>query len=184
MIIRGWKAGSMVRSLIAVALFATATIASTAVQAQAVSALKGHNANAPVDFSADRIELQDRADRAVLSGNVDVKQGDMTLNADRVTIAYTSTDHTQVDRMDASGDVVLKSRSETARAQFGIYDLQKRLITMIGGVVLSRPGQGDTRGGRLLFNLNTGIATMDGGAVGGGKTGRVTGRFVPPARSN
>ena len=151
--------------------------------AQAVSALKGHNSNAPVDFSADRIELQDRADRAVLSGNVDVKQGDMTLNADRLTIAYNSAQHTQVNRMDASGNVVLKSASETARAQFGIYDLQKRLVTMIGGVTLTRPGQGDTKGGRLVLNLNTGLATMDGGTVAG-QRGRVTGRFVPPARTN
>ncbi len=184
MTIRGWKADSMVRPLAAVALLGMAMLGATAVQAQAVSSLKGHDSSAPVDFSADRIELQDRSDRAVLTGNVDVRQGDMTLNANRVTIAYTSVNQTQVDRMDASGDVVLKSRTETARAQFGIYDLQKRLITMIGGVVLSRPGQGDTRGGRLLFNLNTGIATMDGGAVGGGKTGRVTGRFVPPPRKN
>jgi lipopolysaccharide export system protein LptA len=151
--------------------------------AQAVSALKGHDANAPVDFSADRIELQDRADRAVLTGNVDVRQGDMTMGADRLTIAYNSSQQTQVTRMDASGNVSLKSRSETARAQFGIYDLQKRLVTMIGGVVLSRPGQGDTRGGRLVMNLNTGIATMDGGTVAGAK-GRVTGRFVPPPRGN
>jgi lipopolysaccharide export system protein LptA len=85
--------------------------------------------------------------------------------------------------MDASGDVNLKSRTETARSQFAIYDLQKRLITMIGGVVLTRPGQGDTHGGRLVFNLNTGIATMDGGVVAGGANGRVTGRFTPPART-
>ncbi|WP_246152481.1 LptA/OstA family protein [Sphingomonas montanisoli] len=154
-----------------------------AANAQAVSALKGHNANAPVDFSADRIELQDRADRAVLTGNVDVKQGDMTLNADRLTIAYSSAQQTQVTRMDASGNVVLKSASETARAQFGIYDLQKRLVTMIGGVTLTRPGQGDTKGGRLVLNLNSGLATMDGGTVAG-QRGRVTGRFVPPPRSN
>lgn len=176
---KGGKTASMVRALVAMALVGMAAGA----QAQGVSALKGHDSNAPVDFSADRIELQDRADRAVLTGNVDVRQGDMTLTSDRMTIAYTSAGHTQVNRMDASGDVVLKSRTETARAQFGIYDLQKRLVTMIGGVVLSRPGQGDTRGGRLVLNLNSGIATMDGGVVAGGGAGRVTGRFTPPPRT-
>jgi lipopolysaccharide export system protein LptA len=174
-----WKAVSMVRALFVMALFGMALGA----HAQGVSALKGHDSNAPVDFSADRIELQDRADRAMLSGNVDVRQGDMTLTADRMTIAYSSAGHTQVNRMDASGDVNLKSRTETARSQFAIYDLQKRLITMIGGVVLTRPGQGDTHGGRLVFNLNSGIATMDGGVVAGGANGRVTGRFTPPART-
>lgn len=169
----------MVRALVVMALFGMAAGA----HAQAVSSLKGHDSSAPVDFSADRIELQDRADRAVLTGNVDVRQGDMTLSANRMTIAYNSAGHTQVNRMDASGDVTLESRTETARSQFAIYDLQKRLITMIGGVVLTRPGQGDTRGGRLVFNLNSGIATMDGGTIAGGVTGRVTGRFTPPPRT-
>ncbi|WP_340317316.1 LptA/OstA family protein [Rhizorhabdus argentea] len=163
-----------------VALFAGAAASASA---QAVSALKNHDANAPVDFAADRIELQDRADRAVLTGNVDITQGDMRLRASRVTIAYTSANQTQVTRMDASGGVTLTSRTETARAQFGIYDLRSRLVTMIGGVVLSRPGQGETRGNRMVLNMNTGFATLDGGAVGGSGGGRVTGRFTPPPRA-
>jgi len=177
--INGGKTGPMLRSLILIGLLGMAAGA----QAQAVSSLKGHDSNAPVDFSADRIELQDRADRAVLSGNVDVIQGDMHLTSDRLTIAYTSAGKTQVNRMDASGNVVLKSPTETARSQFGIYDLQKRLVTMIGNVTLTRAGQGDTHGGRMVMNLNTGLATMDGGSVGG-KAGRVTGRFTPPPRAN
>ena len=32
-----------------------------------VSALKGHDSNAPVDVAADRIEVQDRADRAIFA---------------------------------------------------------------------------------------------------------------------
>jgi len=150
--------------------------------AQSVSALKGHNSNAPVDFAADRIELQDRSDRVVLTGNVDITQADMRLRAARVTIAYSSAAQTEVNRMDASGGVTLTSRTETARAQYAIYDLRSRLVTMIGGVVLTRAGQGETRGNRMILNMNTGFATLDGGRVGGNGGGRVTGRFTPPTR--
>ena len=46
-----------------------ATIASAQIkQVEPVGALKGHNSNAPVDVQADRIEVQDRADRAVFTG--------------------------------------------------------------------------------------------------------------------
>jgi lipopolysaccharide export system protein LptA len=162
----------------------TALVFAIGAEAQSVSALKNHDSNAPVDFSADRIELQDRADRAVLTGNVDIVQGDMRLRAARVTIAYTSADHTEVTRMDASGGVTLTSRSETARSQFGIYDLRTRLVTMIGNVVLVKAGQGETRGNRMVLNMNTGFATLDGGKVGGQGGGRVTGRFTPPKRDN
>ena len=47
-------------------------------QEQPASALKGHNSNAPVDVTAERIEVQDRADRAVFSGNVHVTQAELT----------------------------------------------------------------------------------------------------------
>ena len=48
-------------------------------QQQPVSALKGHNSNAPVDVTADRIEVQDRSDRAIFAGNVHVTQAELSL---------------------------------------------------------------------------------------------------------
>lgn len=164
----------LAKSLLIAVLTGTATLAG----AQTVNALKQHDSNAPVDFAADRIELQDRADRAVLTGNVDVKQGDMRLRAARLTIAYTSASQTEVTRMDASGGVVLTTSTENARAQYAIYDLRTRLVTMIGNVVIVRAGKGETRGNRLVLNLNSGAASLEGGGAGG----RVTGRFTPPPR--
>jgi lipopolysaccharide export system protein LptA len=154
----------------------------------AVSALKGHDSNAPVDVAADRIELQDRSDRAVLSGNVNVQQGDLNLTAQRLTVAYARTGGTQIQRLDAAGGVTVRSPSETARGEFAIYDLDRRLITMLGGVVLTRGGS-EVRGGRLVIDLTSGRATVDGSAVGGAagtgtQGGRVTGRFTVPQRTN
>ena len=155
---------------------------------QAVSALKGHDSNAPVDVEADRIEVQDRADRAIFSGNVRAKQGDLSLASARLTVAYAGgAGGTQIQRLDASGGVTVRSPSETATGQFAIYDLNKRLITMIGGVTLVR-GPSRVNGGRLVIDLNTGRATVDGSAVAGaagttsGAGGRVTGRFTVPQR--
>jgi len=157
---------------------------------QAVSALKGHNTNAPVDVSADRIEVQDRADRAIFSGNVQARQANLTLDAARITVAYTNADGIQIQRLDASGGVTVRSPSETARGQFAIYDLNRGLITMLGGVTLTR-GESQVRGGRLVLDLDTGRAVVDGSAVGGGTPGttgtsggRVTGTFTVPQRDN
>jgi lipopolysaccharide export system protein LptA len=54
-------------------------------------------------------------------------------------------------------------------------------------VVLIRGGS-EVRGGRLVIDLNSGRATVDGSAVGGGTNagqgGRVTGRFTVPQRTN
>ena len=163
--------------------FASLLAFSPASGQQAGSALKGHNSNAPIDFAADRIEVQDRADRAVFSGNVVVKQADLTMTAQRLTVAYSRGDGIEVERLDASGGVTVKSPSETARGQYAIYDTRERLITLIGNVSLL---QGDSRinGGRLVINLDSGRAIMDGRAGGTGGSGRVTGTFTVPQRGN
>lgn len=172
------------RTLILSAGLTLLAASATPLFGQAVSALKGHNSNAPVDVAADRIELQDRADRAIMSGNVNVRQGDLTLTSQRLTVAYTRTGGTQIQRLDASGGVTVRSPSETARGEFAIYDLNRRVITMLGGVVLTR-GSSEVRGGRLVISLDTGRATVDGSAVGAGSQGgRVTGRFTVPQRTN
>jgi lipopolysaccharide export system protein LptA len=148
------------------------------------SALKGHNSNAPVDVAADRIEVQDRADRAIFSGNVVVRQGELTLTASRLTVAYSSAGGVELRRIDATGGVSVRSPSETAQGNVGIYDLERRIITLIGDVSLV---QRDARvnGGRLTIDLDSGRAVMDGGGPPGttSQGGRVTGTFtVPPKK--
>jgi lipopolysaccharide export system protein LptA len=149
-------------------------------------ALRGHNANAPVDVSADRIELQDRADRAVFAGNVRVTQSGLSLSAGRVTVAYAGRGGSGVaiQRIDASGGVTVKSATETARGNIAIYDLNRRLITMIGGVTLEQ-GANRVSGGRLVIDLNSGRSVIDGGGAPGvtNSGGRVTGRFTVPQRN-
>jgi lipopolysaccharide export system protein LptA len=148
-----------------------------------VSALKGHDSNAPVDVNADRIEVQERADRAVFAGNVKARQGELTLDTARLTLAYTQGNGIKINRLDASGGVVVTSPSETARGNFAVYDLDRKLITLIGDVRLARQGS-TINGSRLLIDLNSGRAVMDGGAPGVGQSGgRVTGHFTVPQKS-
>jgi lipopolysaccharide export system protein LptA len=151
--------------------------------------LKGHNSRAPVDFGADRIEVQDRTDRVVLVGNVRVDQAGLTLNAARLTVAYDNGgSRVAIERIDATGGVTVTSATETARGDIAIYDLPRKLITMVGGVTLIQ-GSNRLNGGRLVINLDTGVASVDGGrpsvrnsngTVTG--SGRVTGRFTVTQR--
>jgi lipopolysaccharide export system protein LptA len=162
-------------------------VAQPALGQGAGSALKGHDTDQPVDVSADRIEVQDRANRAMFSGNVDVRQGNLRLNSARITVVYANSAGagTQIERIEASGGVTMRSPSETARSQFAIYDIDRRLVTMIGAVRLDQ-GANHIQGGRLVFDLTSGRAVMDGGtggAPGATGTGRVTGRFTVPRRN-
>ena len=175
---------SMFRPFLLAAASASIGFAGLAQAQDPVSALRGHNSNAPVDVSADRIEVQDRSDRAIFAGNVNVRQAQLTLETERLTVAYSSAGGIQIERLDASGGVVVRSPSETARGNFGIYDLERGLITLVGDVVLIRD---DSRinGSRLVIDLESGRAVIDGGPAGVNQSGgRVTGRFTVPQRGS
>jgi lipopolysaccharide export system protein LptA len=176
--------------IILATLIVGATLTSSAAtgqpQQQPVSALKGHNSDAPVDVTADRIEVQDRADRAIFAGNVHVTQAELTLDTARLTVAYSGGQSqpggVQIRRLDAAGGVVVHSPSETAKGDFGIYDLDRKLITLIGNVQLTRD-QNLVNGARLVIDLDSGRAVIDGGPPGVNQSGgRVVGHFTVPQR--
>lgn len=161
----------------------------------AAQALGSHNVNAPVNFSADRIEVQDRADRVIIAGNVIVTQAGMQLNADRMTIAYTQAGGTQVNRIDATGGVTVKRADQTARGDVAVYDLDRKLVTMLGNVKLTQ-GANVLNGGRVMIDLTSGRATVDGeggnsapargpsgNIIPGSGHGRVSGSFTVPQRN-
>ena len=152
-----------------------------------------HDSSAPIDFAADHIELQDKANRAILSGNVRITQAEMVLTAARVTVAYTgkATDGSpKASRIDASGGVTITRPDQKARGQYGVYDVNRRTVIMLGGVTLNQ-GANTVSGSRLTIDLDSGKAVVDGsGRVSGGdgtptttSGGRVTGRFSVPKRS-
>ena len=163
-----------------------------ALQQATAQGIGGHNSDAPVNFAADRIEMQDRQKRVVLSGNVDISQGGLRLQAGRTTVAYSDGDSLKVHRIDATGGVLVTRGGETARGDVAVYDFDRRVIVMAGGVALLRGG--DTlNGGRLTIDLNSGISSVDGRAggsssglgstTGGSGGGRVTGSFSVPKRN-
>lgn len=168
--------------LLPVVLASAGAVAQTQKSNEPISALKGHDSNAPIDLQADRLEVQDRADRAMFSGNVHVKQAELTLDTARLTVAYSSAGGVQIDRLDASGGVTVRSPSEVAKGDFGIYDLDKKLITLVGNVMLTRQDS-QIAGQRLVIDLDSGRAVIDGGPAGVGESGgRVTGHFTVPQK--
>jgi len=152
-------------------------------------AVKGHDTKAPVNYAADRIELQDRQDRVVLSGNVDITQTDVRLQAARTVVDYTNAGSLKIQRITATGGVNVTRGVETARGNVGIYDFNTRIITLVGDVALRR-GTDTLNGQRLTINLDTGISSVDGrgggsgaaGSIGssGSGGGRVSGTFSVP----
>ena len=178
------------RSLVGGFALGAATLG--AMSQSGAQAIAGHNSNAPVNYAADRIELQDRQNRVVLSGNVDIEQGGLRLRAARTTVAYSDTGSLSIQRIDATGGVQVARGNETARGDVAIYDFNRRVITMVGGVALRR-GNDTLNGGRLTIDLASGVSSIDGRAggsssavgapVGSSNGGRVSGTFSVPKKN-
>lgn len=161
--------------------FAIGAVGLLAIGRSDAQALGGHDSNAPVSYAADRIELQDRQDRVVLAGNVQINQGGLRLTADRTTVAFTDQGSLQIQRIDATGGVSVNRGNESARGDVAIYDFNRRVITLAGNVALRR-GSDTLNGGRLVIDLDSGISSVDG--RGSAETGgRVSGTFAVPKRN-
>ena len=170
--------------------FALGAVLLGAISQSGAQAIAGHNSDAPVNYAADRIELQDKQNRIVMSGNVDINQAGLHLQAARTTVAYSDAGSLKIQRIDATGGVTVTRGDEAARGDVAIYDFNRRIITMVGNVALHRGG--DTlNGGRLVIDLASGLSSIDGRAGGssssiGTSTGsgaRVSGSFAVPKRN-
>lgn len=148
-----------------------------------VSSLKEHDVQNPVDISADRLEVKQQENIALFTGNVVVSQSEMSLVSDRITVFYQGerqeNNSSSISRLDASGNVVMTSPTETIKSTWGVYDFAEKIITLGGDVEFSN-SDGQIRSPRLQLNLTTGQITMDGGRVEGEGSDRVSGQFTPP----
>ena len=170
--------------------FALALLSATPVVAAAPSPslMSKHDANAPINVSADKFVADSNAKTGIWTGNVLVIQGDMRMRANSVRLNVAGKDN-KPDKIFASGNVVVDSpTSGTVTGDNGVYDVVARTVTMTGKVVLTR--QKDVmRGTQLTVNLDTGLATLGGGgrvsgtAPGTANGGRVQGIFTPPPSS-
>ncbi len=170
------------RSLVGGALAGTVAALSFGSVAEAQN-ISGFDSNQPVNLDADRIDLQDRQNRVVFSGAVDIRQSDLRLRADRTTVSYSDTGTLTIQRLDASGNVIVTRGNERASGAAGVYDFNRKVIVLSGGVTLQR-GSDVLNGGRLVIDLNTGISSVDGNAAGNtGQVGRVSGTFSVPEQN-
>ena len=173
---------TMTRSALAGFLITLSVMGGITLHAQAIA---GHDTNAPVNYAANRIELQDKQNRVVLSGNVQIQQADLTLTAARTLVNYTNAGSLQIQRIMATGGVHVARGNQRASGDVAVYDFNRRIITMSGNVHLER-GSDTLNGGRLVIDLRSGLSSVEGGSKGAstpGSTssgGRVTGTFSVP----
>ena len=167
------------------------------------SILPGGDSKAPISIEADHLDYFEKEGKAIYTGRVIAVQGDTKLNCSKLTIfmdksqqsasvksasaaaapppatgdakasgGENAASSSSVKHMDCAGPVNVVSKTQTATADSGSYDKGRNNVILIGHVVLS-DGRNVTKGDRLVYDLTTGQATVQGGGS------RVTGLFLP-----
>jgi lipopolysaccharide export system protein LptA len=65
----------------------------------------------------------------------------------------------KISRVDAQGHVVVVTTTDTARADYGVYNAETGIVTLLGNVTITR-GQDAIRGEYAVVDLNTNISRM------------------------
>ena len=155
------------------------------------NALQGfqQNRGQPVKIEAARLEVRDKDKVATFTGNVKVVQGDTTMHCKVLVVFYEKKDDaqgpkgaqpgapmqaaapgpagsSQINRLEAKGNVVVTQKDQTATGDTGLFDMKSNTVTMTGNVLVSQ-GQNVLRGEKLVVDLTTGVSRVDakGGLV-------------------
>jgi lipopolysaccharide export system protein LptA len=133
----------------------------------------GTDNEAPIEIEADALEVQDRENVAVFTGNVTVTQEDAAMQTSRLTVHYARNAQTEADadapatpqnqrisRLEADGKVVITADGQSATGNTGTIDFDGRTLSLNGNVTLSQSGNVVT-GDVLTVDLNTGVARVE-----------------------
>ena len=161
----------------------------------------------PIEISSDKLDVFQDEHKAIFSGNVIAIQGTTNMRSLKMTVYYRQDDSKKtakpaaaksddsaaqgISRIDAEGNVVFTTPTETARGDLAVYNADTDTIDLTGNNVTLTRDQNVLKGNHLIYNMATdrSVLTANGtpvqGANGTGTTtgsGRVHGLFVPQSK--
>ena len=174
---RAWLVAAAI-STICLAVAAVPAAAQTATQGR-LSGLK-MSGNEPIQIESDRLEVREKENIAIFSGNVSVVQGPTLLKAGKLTVYYAkggtgsaATGSAAIDKLQVDGKVYVKSDNQVATGDNGTFDMKSEILVLSGKEVVLSEGTNVLKGCKLTVDMKTGQANVEGCG------GRVIGLFQP-----
>jgi lipopolysaccharide export system protein LptA len=120
----------------------------------------------PITYSADNLEYSEADNRLILTGAVDLVQGDARLRCNRLTLYFRSgsaggqgVGSGDIDRMIAEGEVYYLRPAQQARGDRAVYDTASDTVTFTGNVVVASEDN-VIRGQTLVLQVSGGRTTV------------------------
>jgi lipopolysaccharide export system protein LptA len=158
----------------------------------------GGDSKEPIKIDADKLDVLDKDNKAIFAGNVVAVQGETTVRCSTMTVFYEGrggaagrgaaatpapaaapagngqSNDSSIKRIECAGPVTVVSKTQAATSDNAVFDRANNQVIMTGNVALN-DGPNITRGDKLVYNTQTGIANVENNKRGG----RVQGFFVP-----
>jgi lipopolysaccharide export system protein LptA len=159
--------------------------------AQPAAAQLAANSDAPVDITADELEVVQGQCASIWKGSAEALQDTARLRADVLRAFFVPKPKGSAPapaggasnsacgdllRMEAEGSVYYVTPDQRVRSNRAVYEANTDTITMTGDVVAVQ-GQNVLRGDKMVFNTKSGQGQMLGGGKGG--KSRPRGVFYP-----
>lgn len=169
--------------------FTAAAAAALLAAHPAAAQLGGAKSDAPIDITADELEVQQGQCVSVWKGSAEALQDTSRLRADVLrayfvpkpkaagaTAGASNSACGELLRIEAEGSVYYVTPDQRVHSRAATYDANNSTVVMTGDVVAVH-GQDVLRGDKMVFNNKTGEGHMQGGSKGG--KDRPRGVFYP-----
>ena len=127
----------------------------------------------PVEITADSFVIDQATNKATFTGAVVIKRGTMTMWADKAVVNYGTGGEADIDGLDASGNVRIKTTGQEATGNRATFTPDNSTVRLSGNVKVKN-ATGTMSGPELTINLSSNTSTFKGS-----EGGRVTGVFTP-----
>jgi lipopolysaccharide transport protein LptA len=108
------------------------------------------------DFRQGRLEYE---------GAVRIRHGDVRMNSDQLMVTFEPENPSELQRIEASGNVQVLHETETATGHLAVYDPARATITLTGNAQLGS-GPNTVKGEKVIVFLDEGRAVVEGGPSG------------------
>lgn len=120
-----------------------------------------HDSSAPVEVSANQMEVDQAAGTARFTGNVVIGQDKMRLTGAVVDVTYGTQGNGQIEQVHATGGVTLATPEEAAEAKEAVYTVGRGTVVLTGDVVMTQ-GSSAISGDKLTVQLDDGTGIVEG----------------------
>lgn len=121
--------------------------------------------DAPIEVTADKLQVNQGDGTALFTGNVIAAQGKMRMSSATLHVTYAKATDGQkgkIKTLRASGGVtIVTSPTEAAQSKDALYTIDSGTVVMTGSVLLTQ-GQSVLSGQKLVVDLRSGMGTMEG----------------------